>query len=129
VSFFVARLFTSYSSNSESSTEIPPSSDSSTKLEGCVGGAAGRTGLGGAGGTLGFTEGGGGGIRTPGAPLVGGTGGGGRALERIGGGGGARRTGTTDGIATGEGPLGCGAERGELPPDLAGRISLVSTLL
>ncbi len=46
---------------------------------------------------FGRNDGGGGGMRTPGAPLVGGTGGGGLALERIGGGGGGRLADGPDG--------------------------------
>ena len=84
-----------------------------------------RTGLGGAGGNFGRKDGGGGGILTAGAPLVGGTGGGGRALDRIGGGGGARLAG---GPGAGGAPGAFGTLRGVLPSDLDdGWLSLEST--
>lgn len=85
---------------------------------------AGCIGLGGEGGKFGRNDGGGGGILTAGAPLVGGTGGGGRALERIGGGGGARLAGGPGGAA---GACG-GTPRGVLPSGLDGDwLSLEST--
>jgi muramoyltetrapeptide carboxypeptidase len=114
-----------HSSSSESSTEMPSASTSSTSLGGGCGaaGAGGRAGLDrGACTLVGFKDGGGGGVRTPDSPRLGGTESGGRALVRVGGAGGGRRTGPVAGGAIAEGgcPDGEGAMTDECCRDFAG---------